>query len=141
MRAAAAASAADRSERSPRLSAFWSRIVVAVGLLPVVLGLVWLGGWWIVALGAVAVPVTKPSQVFPGESVGAIRCRPTRRPVKYAAVSAANTAMMTVKAASCPCSGRPRRRIRYPSPRPIQPAPSTVEPTATVAEVRVRATR
>jgi phosphatidate cytidylyltransferase len=54
MRAAAAASAADRSERSPRLSAFWSRIVVAVGLLPVVLGLVWLGGWWIVALGAVA---------------------------------------------------------------------------------------
>ena len=54
MRAAAAASAADRSERSPRLSAFWSRIVVAVGLLPAVLGLVWLGGWWIVALGAVA---------------------------------------------------------------------------------------
>jgi len=54
MRAAAAASAADRSERSPRLSAFWSRIVVAVALLPAVLGLVWLGGWWIVALGAVA---------------------------------------------------------------------------------------
>jgi phosphatidate cytidylyltransferase len=54
MRAAAAASAADRSERSPRLSAFWSRIVVAVGLLPLVLGLVWLGGWWLVALGAVA---------------------------------------------------------------------------------------
>jgi phosphatidate cytidylyltransferase len=54
MRAAAAASAADRSQRSPRLSAFWSRIVIAVGLLPVVLGLVWLGGWWIVALGAVA---------------------------------------------------------------------------------------
>ena len=51
MRAAAAASAADRS---PRLSAFWSRIVVAVALLPAVLGLVWLGGWWIVALGAVA---------------------------------------------------------------------------------------
>jgi phosphatidate cytidylyltransferase len=54
MRAAAAASAADRSERSPRLSAFWSRILVAVGLLPAVLGLVWLGGWWIVALSAVA---------------------------------------------------------------------------------------
>jgi phosphatidate cytidylyltransferase len=51
MRAAAAASAADRS---PRLSAFWSRIVVAVALLPAVLGLVWLGGWWVVALGAVA---------------------------------------------------------------------------------------
>jgi phosphatidate cytidylyltransferase len=53
MRAAAAASAADRSERSPRLSAFWSRILVAIVLLPAVLGLVWLGGWWIVALGAV----------------------------------------------------------------------------------------
>jgi phosphatidate cytidylyltransferase len=51
MRAAAAASADDRS---PRLSAFWSRIVVALALLPLVLGLVWLGGWWIVALGAVA---------------------------------------------------------------------------------------
>ena len=51
MRAAAAASADDRN---PRLSAFWSRIVVAVALLPVVLGLVWLGGWWIVALGAAA---------------------------------------------------------------------------------------
>jgi phosphatidate cytidylyltransferase len=51
MRAAAAASADDRS---PALSAFWSRIVVALALLPVVLGLVWLGGWWIVALGAVA---------------------------------------------------------------------------------------
>jgi phosphatidate cytidylyltransferase len=54
MRAAAAASAADRSEGSPRLSAFWSRILVAVALLPAVLGLVWLGGWWIVVLGAVA---------------------------------------------------------------------------------------
>jgi phosphatidate cytidylyltransferase len=54
MRAAAAASAADRSERSPRLSAFWSRILVAVALLPAVLGLVWLGGWWVVALAAVA---------------------------------------------------------------------------------------
>src|SRR5919198_6713855 len=90
---------------------------------------------------AVAVPATKPSHVFPGESVGARRWRPTSRPVKYAAVSAAKTAMMTVNAASCPCSGRPRRRIRCPRPRPIQPAPSTVEPTATVAEVRVRATR
>ena len=36
------------------MSAFWSRIVVAVALLPAVLGLVWLGGWWIVALAAVA---------------------------------------------------------------------------------------
>jgi phosphatidate cytidylyltransferase len=51
MRAAAAASADDRE---PRLSAFWSRILVAAALLPAVLGLVWLGGWWIVVLAAVA---------------------------------------------------------------------------------------
>jgi phosphatidate cytidylyltransferase len=50
MRAAAAASADDR----PALSAFWSRILVAAALLPVVLGLVWLGGWWMIALAAVA---------------------------------------------------------------------------------------
>src|SRR5919199_604534 len=49
--------------------------------------------------------------------------------------------MRTVNAASWPCVGRPRRRIRYPRPKPIQPVPSTVEPTATVAEARVRATR
>src|SRR2546421_3328450 len=36
------------------MSAFWSRIVVAVAALPVVLGLVWLGGWWLLALGVVA---------------------------------------------------------------------------------------
>ena len=51
MRAAAAATADDRS---PGLSAFWSRIFIALALLPVVLGLVWLGGWWIVALAGVA---------------------------------------------------------------------------------------
>lgn len=34
------------------MSAFWSRIVVALVLLPLVLGVVWLGGWW---LSAVAV--------------------------------------------------------------------------------------
>ena len=36
------------------MSAFWSRIVVALVLLPGVLGLVWLGGWWLfgVALAA-----------------------------------------------------------------------------------------
>jgi phosphatidate cytidylyltransferase len=51
MRAAAAASADDRE---PRLSAFWSRILVVAALLPAVLGLVWLGGWWIVVLAAVA---------------------------------------------------------------------------------------
>ena len=35
------------------MSAFWSRIVVALAALPVVLGLVWLGGWWLLALGVV----------------------------------------------------------------------------------------
>ena len=32
------------------MSAFWSRIVVALVLLPLVLGVVWLGGWWLFAL-------------------------------------------------------------------------------------------
>ncbi|MGZ8687541.1 MAG: phosphatidate cytidylyltransferase [Gaiellaceae bacterium] len=32
------------------MSAFWSRIVVACLLLPPVLGIVWLGGWWLFAL-------------------------------------------------------------------------------------------
>ena len=50
MRAAAAASADDR----PGLSPFWSRILVVVALLPAVLGIVWLGGWWVVVLAAVA---------------------------------------------------------------------------------------
>jgi len=36
------------------MSSFWSRIVVAVVGLPVVLYLVWLGGWWLFALLAVA---------------------------------------------------------------------------------------
>jgi len=31
---------------------FWSRIVVAAALLPVALGAVWLGGWWMWALAA-----------------------------------------------------------------------------------------
>ena len=36
------------------MSSFWSRILVAAVGLPVVLGLVWLGGWWLwaLALGA-----------------------------------------------------------------------------------------
>jgi len=33
--------------------AFWSRILVAVVGLPVVIGAVWLGGWWLFALAAV----------------------------------------------------------------------------------------
>lgn len=34
------------------MSAFWSRILVAVVGLPAVLGLVWLGGWWLWVLAA-----------------------------------------------------------------------------------------
>jgi phosphatidate cytidylyltransferase len=36
------------------MSSFWSRILVAVVGLPTVLGLVWLGGWWLWFLAAVA---------------------------------------------------------------------------------------
>jgi len=32
------------------MSSFWSRIAVALTLLPLVLGIVWLGGWWLFAL-------------------------------------------------------------------------------------------
>jgi phosphatidate cytidylyltransferase len=32
------------------MSAFWSRIAVSLFLLPVVLGIVWLGGWWLFAI-------------------------------------------------------------------------------------------
>ena len=35
------------------MSPFLSRIVVAAVLLPVVLGLVWLGGWWLFGLAVV----------------------------------------------------------------------------------------
>jgi phosphatidate cytidylyltransferase len=35
------------------VSSFWSRIVVAAILLPLVIGLVVLGGWWLTALGLV----------------------------------------------------------------------------------------
>ena len=36
------------------MSSFWSRIVVVAVLLPAVLGLVYLGGWWLWALAVVA---------------------------------------------------------------------------------------
>ena len=36
------------------MSQLWSRILVAVALLPLVLGLVYLGGWWLTALAIVA---------------------------------------------------------------------------------------
>lgn len=39
------------------LGAFWSRILVIVAGLPAVLGLVWLGGWWLFALAAVVAVV------------------------------------------------------------------------------------
>lgn len=35
------------------MSAFWSRIVIALVLLPLVLGIVWLGGWWLFSLALV----------------------------------------------------------------------------------------
>jgi phosphatidate cytidylyltransferase len=35
------------------MSGFWSRIAVALVLLPLVLGVVWLGGWWLFGLAAV----------------------------------------------------------------------------------------
>jgi phosphatidate cytidylyltransferase len=35
------------------VTSFWSRIVVGAVLLPVVLGVVWLGGWWLFALALV----------------------------------------------------------------------------------------
>ncbi len=39
------------------MSSFWSRILVALVLLPVVLGAVYLGGWWVFALVAFAAAV------------------------------------------------------------------------------------
>ena len=53
LRAALDAFAAARPEVRRPVSAFWSRIVVALVLLPVVLGIVWLGGWWLFALALV----------------------------------------------------------------------------------------
>jgi phosphatidate cytidylyltransferase len=50
MRAAGVASAAG----DPRVTPLVSRVVVAIVGLPVVLGLLYLGGWWLFALAAVA---------------------------------------------------------------------------------------
>jgi len=36
------------------MNPFWSRILIAIALLPVVLGAVYVGGWWVFALVAVA---------------------------------------------------------------------------------------
>jgi phosphatidate cytidylyltransferase len=35
------------------MSSFWSRIAVSLVLLPLVLGIVWLGGWWLLAIAVV----------------------------------------------------------------------------------------
>ena len=35
------------------MSSFWSRVAVALILLPLVLGIVWLGGWWLFAVALV----------------------------------------------------------------------------------------
>src|SRR5215813_10313896 len=44
-----------RSDRpSPSMSNFGSRILVAAVGLPLVLGMLWLGGWWLFGLVAVA---------------------------------------------------------------------------------------
>ena len=55
--------ALSRAGAAAALSAFWSRIAVAAVGLPVVLYLVWLGGWWLFAL-AVAVAVTALHELF-----------------------------------------------------------------------------
>src|SRR3954449_10487330 len=83
-----------------------------------------------------AVPKTKPSHVFPGEVVGAILCRPSSRPPKYAKVSPAHTASSTVYSASRPFSGISRIRIRNDKPPPIHSAPITVALIAAVAAAR-----
>jgi phosphatidate cytidylyltransferase len=40
------------------VSSFWSRILVAVAAIPVVLGIVYLGGWWVFGLAAAAAAVS-----------------------------------------------------------------------------------
>jgi phosphatidate cytidylyltransferase len=39
------------------MSSFWSRIAVSVVAIPIVLGVVYLGGWWVFALAALAAAV------------------------------------------------------------------------------------
>jgi phosphatidate cytidylyltransferase len=39
------------------MTSFWSRLVVSVVLLPIVLGVVYLGGWWVFGLVAVAAAI------------------------------------------------------------------------------------
>ena len=42
----------DVAPRTALVGAFWSRLLIIVAGLPAVLGLVWLGGWWLFALAA-----------------------------------------------------------------------------------------
>ena len=56
-------SASARAETGAALRAFWSRIAVAAIGLPVVLYVVWLGGWWLFALG-VAVALIALHELF-----------------------------------------------------------------------------
>jgi phosphatidate cytidylyltransferase len=54
MPAAGGASAAGSAPaRGAGMTAFWSRLLVVAAGLPAVLGLVWLGGWWLFAAAAV----------------------------------------------------------------------------------------
>jgi len=39
------------------VSSFWSRILVGVAAIPIVLGVVYLGGWWVFGLAAVAAAI------------------------------------------------------------------------------------
>jgi phosphatidate cytidylyltransferase len=48
------AGSSPRRRAPRRVSSFWSRILVSVVGLPIVLGLIWLGGWWLAALAAAA---------------------------------------------------------------------------------------
>jgi phosphatidate cytidylyltransferase len=63
------------------LSSFWSRILVALAAIPVVLGIVYLGGWWVFGLATAAAAValhefwlmTRPLRpLAPAGYVGAI---------------------------------------------------------------------
>ena len=62
-------------------------------------------------------PPAKPSQVFLGESLGAIGVDPKNLPVKYAIVSPAHVPKITVSTAAAPTSRR-RSMSRALKPRP-----------------------
>ena len=49
-----AASYSRAEAERPRVSGTWSRLLVGLAGLPIVLGLLWLGGWWLFVLVLVA---------------------------------------------------------------------------------------